>query len=351
MTKFFTIVLGFFCGSTTFAQGYFQQKANFEIKARLDDQKHLLTSDITMNYTHQGADTLKEIWFHLWANGHQSQSNTAMARQFTDKGKLDWYFRGDDALGGYTELSFFQNGEKLAIEYDGQHQDICKVTLAQQLLPLATITIKMTAKLKIPYAISRLGHVNQDYSMTQWFPKPAVYDQQGWHTFPYLDQGEFFSEFGDYEVDLTLPENYVVAATGVLQSEKELFFLKNKASETKKALAENLSPANIPIKSADRFKTIHYKASQVHDFAWFASKEFALLEEKASLRNGDKVDIYAYFPLKNRFLWQHAQGFAKRAIEYFSSEIGDYPYPQATVAVVRVVVMWALQCRGFDFNS
>ncbi len=331
MTKYFTILLVAFCGSYSSAQNYFQQKVDFEIHATLDDQKHLLTSEITMNYAHHGGDTLREIWFHLWANAHQSNSSSAMAKQLIEKGNLDWYFGKAEQLGGYSELNFFQDGQKLEIQYDPLHADLCKVKLGHMLLPNTVTVIKMSAKLKIPFAISRIGHVGQDYSMTQWFPKPAVYDRTGWHTFPYLDQGEFFAEFGDYDVFIKLPENYVVAATGVLKTEKEASFLQQKIIETQKALVENTIPSGSAPPSASTSKTVHFRASTVHDFAWFASKEFAVMHEEAVLQNGEKVNIYAYFPLKTKALWQNATTFARRAIEYFSNEVGAYPYPQATV--------------------
>ena len=81
---------------------------------------------------------------------------------------------------------------------------------------------------KIPSGeFSRLGHIGQSYQITQWYPKPAVYDSKGWHEMPYLDQGEFYSEFGNFEVNITVPTDYLVAATGELQTTTELALLKN----------------------------------------------------------------------------------------------------------------------------
>ncbi len=98
-----------------------------------------------------------------------------------------------------------------------------------------TIEITTPFYVKLPLGIfSRLGHIEQSYQITQWFPKPAVYDKNGWHPMPYLSQGEFYSEFGSYDVKITLPENYVVGATGdLVDGEDEIEFLLNKVKETK----------------------------------------------------------------------------------------------------------------------
>ena len=94
------------------------------------------------------------------------------------------------------------------------------------------IIITTPFHVQLPENFSRGGHTGQAYQVTQWFPKPAVYDSKGWHPMPYLDQGEFYSEFGNYDVRITVPENYVVAATGELQNEDEKEWLKKRSTFT-----------------------------------------------------------------------------------------------------------------------
>ena len=104
--------------------------------------------------------------------------------------------------------------------------DICKIILNEPLKQGDTIIITTPFHIKIPKGVtSRLGHIGELYQITQWYPKPAVYDRTGWHQMPYLDQGEFYSEFGRFEVSITLPANYVVGATGNLQNEEEMKWL------------------------------------------------------------------------------------------------------------------------------
>jgi hypothetical protein len=102
--------------------------------------------------------------------------------------------------------------------------------LPAPLLPGEKTIITTPFHVKLPYNYSRGGHDGQSYQITQWYPKPAVYDSKGWHAMPYLDQGEFYSEFGSFDVSITVPKNYVVAATGELQNGDEKEWLKTRSS-------------------------------------------------------------------------------------------------------------------------
>ena len=114
------------------------------------------------------------------------------------------------------------NGQAAKLEYDPENPDIAKLLLPQRAGgrgPAATITTPF--RVKLPASFSRFGHVGQSYQISQWYPKPAVLDRRGWHPMPYLDQGEFYSEFGSFDVSITLPANYTVGATGELQNPDE----------------------------------------------------------------------------------------------------------------------------------
>ncbi len=106
------------------------------------------------------------------------------------------------------------NGTTADLEDDSLYIDVAKLILPSPLLPGETIKISTPFHEKIPFNFSRGGYVDNSYQITQWYPKPAVYDKNGWHPMPYLDQGEFYSEFGNFHVQITVPKNYVVAATG-----------------------------------------------------------------------------------------------------------------------------------------
>ncbi len=315
---------------------YFQQEVNYNIAATLDDVHHTLTGRVEFEYVNNSPDTLPEIWMHLWANAFKNR-NSAFAKQKCRDGSGKYYFAESKDLGGYKNLNFSSDGQAISWKYDPKNPDIAVITLPRPLAPGARIRIATPFLLRIPASFSRLGHVETSYQMTQWYPKPAVYDHQGWHAMPYLDIGEFYAEFGSFEVSLTLPSNYVVGATGVLKTVAEIDFLKTKEAETKARLASKTttktrkSPKKDPYPpSVPTLKTIQYSAKGVHDFAWFADKRFWVLHDTAHLASGKTVDCWAMFPNEEAALWEKGAFYVRRSIEFYSEKVGEYPWPQAT---------------------
>lgn len=317
-----------------FAQKYFQQEVNYRINVTLDDVAHTITGDIIIEYHNNSPQALDSIWMHLWGNAFKNQ-NSAFAKQKLRSGSTKFYFAKDSDLGYYSNLDFSAFGQKLDWAFDKNNPDIAVVRLAQPLESGGKIVIKTPFTLKIPASWSRLGHVGTSYQMTQWFPKPAVFDASGWHPMPYLDQGEFYSEFGNFDVTITLPENYVVGATGTLQTESEVKFLEQKVAETqefikngfpgpKGAGGEDFPP------SATATKTLHYTAERVHDFAWFADKRFHVVRDEAVLASGKKVQTWGMFTNKEAEIWTSGAEYVRRAVEFYSKHVGEYPWPQAT---------------------
>ncbi|MEI6020124.1 MAG: M1 family metallopeptidase, partial [Bacteroidota bacterium] len=210
-----------------------------------------------------------------------------------------------------------------------------KLILDKPLQPHDTIVISTNFFVKIPDArFSRLGHSGEAYFMTQWYPKPAVYDNEGWHAMPYLDQGEFYSEFGSFDVRITLPDNYVLAATGDrIDAEKEEDFLNRRVKQTIEAIEKNTRIKDgmaFPPSSA-KLKTIRFKQYRVHDFAWFADKRFYALHDQIQLPESKRtVDTWVFFTDKNFNLWKNALNYVNAATDFYSSLLGDYPYNHVT---------------------
>ena len=124
--------------------------------------------------------------------------------------------------------------------------------------PGDTIIITTPFHVKIPKGVtSRLGHIGESYQISQWYPKPAVYDNSGWHQMPYLDQGEFYSEFGSFDVSITLPANYTVGATGDLQNDAEVERLDKLAADTSWKSTAGLINDDFP-PSSNQLKTLRY---------------------------------------------------------------------------------------------
>jgi hypothetical protein len=308
---------------------YFQQEVNYKIDCTLDDKTHTLKGEIEISYINNSRDELTFIYFHLWANAFK-EPNTAYGQQELRTGSTRFYFAKDSERGYYTGLDFTVDGEKVEWRFDSVHPDIAIVQLPNPLRNRAKVTIRTPFTLKIPASFSRLGHVGQSYQMTQWFPKPAVYDNRGWHPMPYLDLGEFYSEFGSFDISITLPENYVVGATGILDTESEREFLAKKILETKGYVLQGFPKSEAFPPSSGKMKTIRFKADKVHDFAWFADKRFHVLRDEARLPSGRTIDAWAMFTNAEADLWARGAEYVRRAVEFYSHHVGEYPYPHAT---------------------
>lgn len=316
--------------STSLAGRYFQQETNITIHATLDDQSNSINASLSIDYINHSPDTLFEILMHLWANAYLD-NETALARQFIRQGNYDFHFASPRERGFYSNLNFNIDGKELIWGAWNNHLDIAVLYLENPLLPGDTIRINTPFTLQLPHArFSRLGHHNQSYYITQWYPKPAVYDPNGWNPMPYLHTGEFYSEFGNIEVFLTLPENYRVASSGILHTSSEIAFIDSIAVQTRNKTPEQLADAlPSPPSSSNKNKTLHFSQSKVHDFAWFADKQFHILKDSIAISAENVVTTYAFFTHQAEF-WLEANRYLKESIFYMSGMLGPYPWQQMT---------------------
>ncbi len=167
---------------------YFQQEVNYKIDVTLNDVDNTLDGFEIINYTNNSPDTLHYIWFHLWPNAYKND-RTAFSEQLLQLGRTDFYF-SDEAKRGYiNRLDFKVDGITAELEDHPQYIDVAKLILPAVLLPGQSIKITTPFHEKIPFNFSRGGYVDNTYQITQWYPKPAVYDNKGWHPIPYLGPG------------------------------------------------------------------------------------------------------------------------------------------------------------------
>ncbi len=313
-------------------QSYWQQENNFIIAVTLNDADNSLDGFETIEYINNSPDTLKFIWIHLWPNAYKNDK-TAFSDQQLENGNTDFYFSEENKKGYVNRLNFKVDNVSAFTEDHPQHQDIVKLILPQQLLPGKKIKIETPIHVKLPYVFSRSGHVEQSYQITQWYPKPAVYDKDGWHEMPYLDQGEFYSEFGSFDVKITLPQNYLVAATGELQNEEEKKWLKKFVEPDNTAPKKNNTKVVVKnfIPSSPTTKTLHYTQKNIHDFAWFANKTFLVQYDTLQLPSGRVIDAFSFVLPNNKDLWKNSLSFIKKSIISKSKWLGEYPYNAVSV--------------------
>lgn len=337
MKKLISVIFIIFLIQQTTAQNYWQQEVNYKITLRLDDVNHRIRAYEEFEYVNNSPDVLDKIYIHLWPNAYKN-GETALGKQQYQGGEMDLSFGPDSIKGWIDSLDFRSNNIPLKWELDKEHIDIAILHLPQPLQPGSRIKITTPFVVQIPSgSVSRLGHIGQSYQVTQWYPKPAVYDKNGWHQMPYLNQGEFYSEFGSFDITLTLPKNYVVGATGDLQTQDELDFLDMKVAETQKKMGDYLTQKSgrggrtaFPASDAE-FKTIRYTQSKVHDFAWFADKRYAVSKSEVELPHSKrKVTTWAMWVPHNSNTWQHADEYLRDGTYYYSLWNGDYPYNQVT---------------------
>lgn len=303
-------------GDTT----YYQQRVEYDIQVSLDDQNHYLHGSITIRYTNNSPVTLDRLKMHLWPNAYKGR-NTALSRQMTEGGNTSLYFAKGADRGWIDSIAFQIGGQEVDLLPDKGNPDMADLMLVEPLLSRQSVTISGHFRVKIPSSrFSRFGHQGNAYYISQWFPKPAVFDRNGWHAMPYLNQGEFYSEFGHFKVTITLPSDYVVAATGVLQTTQERNFLNLRAA------GDTSNPYSTPL------KTITYEQDSIHDFAWFADKQFRVLKSEFILPStGKMITGWVFHTGKRPELWALAPGYIESGMKFISERVGAYPYSQFSV--------------------
>lgn len=286
----------------TFTYCISAQRPLYKISATLDTVSHTLKGNIEITYKNNSHEALNELAIHLWADAYKVK-NTALVKQKLHHGDLTLFRANEEDLGGLYDLKFISSNQDLNLIIDSVHTDIGWLQLSTPLVPGKAIIISSPFTLKIPLSFSRLGRTGDAYQIAQWYPHIPVYDEEGWHTMPYIDQGEFFNDFADYEITITVPASYTLAATGMLINEK----------------------------SEGKSKTLFYKAENVIDFVWFASPTFHHDKKLVNVGSQQSVELNVYIDSKLNQGWDSTMIYAERALKFYSDWLGPYPYPQVSI--------------------
>ncbi|MGF2414467.1 M1 family metallopeptidase [Ferruginibacter sp.] len=329
--KLSTLLIAFLISTQLQAQQtYWQQQLRYNIKAELNDKEKSITGYETIVYKNNSPSTLNFIWFHIWPNAYKNDS-TALIQQIKNDKERSKKMENFGA-GSIDGLAFKVNDQPAKTEAhpNPQYIDIIKVVLDKPLLPGDSITIATAFKVMLPPYFSRSGYADGEFMACQWYPKPAVFDKNGWNEIPYLDMGEFYSEYADYTVSITVPSDYIVGATGTLQTKEELDAYK------KIGLQNVTDRKGKPVPYATSFKTpaktLSYYAEQVPDFAWFADKGFVVQYDTVLLPGGKIIDAFSYYHNKKNTIWNNSIDYIKDGVKKYSEWVGEYAYP-----VVQVV--------------
>jgi hypothetical protein len=305
---------------------YWQQQVDYAMEVTLHPSDNSLDGFATIQYHNQSPDTLTFLWVHLWPNAFKND-RTAFSDQLLINGDTRFYFSNPEQKGYINRLDFRISGNTIATEDHPEHIDIVKVILPKKLYPGETTTITTPFHVKLPQNFSRGGYNGKTYQLTQWYPKIAVYDAKGWHPIPYLDQGEFYNDFGNYKVKITAPKPFVIAATGIPQQpvsgSLQLPTLKPRKNNL-------LQPKERDWKKVP-LQTYTYSQKNVTDFAWFADTAFSVLTDSLQLPSKKWVKMQCYFHFTSFPVWENSIEFIKNAIQYHTKWIGEYPYNVVTI--------------------
>ena len=314
-SKIFVLLL--FLSISIFAQAQsdrWQQHVDYQMTIDFDVNSHQFTGIQKLAYTNNSPDPLKKVFFHLYLNAFQKGSGMDLhSRAMPDPdprvgGKFAKLKPADE---GFTQVKkLTMNGKPVQYHIEGT---VLEVSLPTPILPHSTVTFDMDFLSQVPIQIRRNGRNNAegiDYSMSQWYPKMAEYDKDGWHSDPYLAR-EFYGVWGDFDVKISIDKNYIVAAGGYLQN----------PTEVGHGYGEPNQKLSLP--KGEKF-TYHFKAPNVHDFVWAADRDY--VHKKFLRKDGELLHFFYQENEQTTKNWTKLPAIMDVALDYANKHFGQYQY-------------------------
>jgi hypothetical protein len=310
---------------------YWQNHADYDIKATLDTTSKTLHGSLRLRYTNNSPDTLRYIWMQLEQNAFRNKSlNSFIFPQDSRFGARG--FEGGDVIERFDQILGGAAGRHVAVKRR-PNETTMKVDLAEPLAPGRAATFDIAWNFLIPeHGADRMGREGSLYELAQWYPRVNVYDDvRGWNTEPYLGQGEFYLEYGDYNVDITVPAGYIVASTGALTNPTAVL-TPTQISRLAKAIK---SPTTVNIVTLDEIRsgaarpaksgtlTWKFAAKNVRDVAFATSPEYIW---DASGWNG--ILAQAFYRPSAVDPWKDAADQTRMSLDEYSTRWFKYPWPQ-----------------------
>lgn len=289
-----------------------QLRVKYNISVELDDRRHQFSGIQKIIVYNESPDTLHELFFHLYYNAFQPGSMMDIrSRTIADPDRRV----GDrisklkpDEIGYHKIQSLKINGAETDFKI---YETILHVPNVR-ILPGDSTVVDMKYQSQVPVQIRRTGRNNMEgvaYSMAQWYPKLCNYDRLGWHPNPYIGR-EFYGVFGDWDVHITLPARYVVAATGELQNPEEI----------------GHGYSSQPVRHRPNARiTWHFRAQKIHDFVWAADPEY--VHTTHQVPDGPILRFFYKPRTANVATWEQLPGYMERFFQLMDKYVGKYPYP------------------------
>ena len=326
----FLIGLFILCVSNIIAQNstYWQQRVNYKMVVSVDVKNYQYNGKQELVYTNNSPDTLKRVYFHLYNNAFQPGSEMDMRIQNISDPDSRMVEKIKDVAGKDKKVSRISRLQPNEIGYlritnfkqDGastptkEISTLLEVSLTTPILPGKSTTFSLDFEGQVPLQIRRSGRNNSEgvaFSMSQWYPKMAEFDFEGWHADPYIAR-EFHGVWGDFDVKITIDKNYILGGSGYLKNKNEVGF--------------GYEDAGIKVPVNGKTKTWHFEAPNVHDFTWAADKDYL----HDVVKGPNNVELHFLYKNNPKIIenWKSLQPLMINVMAFFNKTVGDYPYKQ-----------------------
>ena len=311
-------------------RAYWQNRASYEIDAVLSPATSMLRASGRVRYFNESPGALERIYLYLRQNLHRPDAIRNREVPLTDGLRLNSVRIGDAPLVERT--SFLRPGYSV----DGT---ILRVELPDVLAPGDSVDLHLSWSFEVPgLGTPRMGQDGEVFFLGFWYPQMAVYDDVvGWNIDPYMGAGEFYMDFADYEVRLTVPARWLVAATGVLQNPAEVLSPTVRERLASLATADSVvhvvtaaDPDPATADSETGTLTWHFRAERARDFAFGTSARYVWDATLAHVPGRDPVEIHALYR-PDRSAWDQDATFGRWSVEWLSERLTPYPYPHMTM--------------------
>ena len=298
------------------SQSNWQQNADYEMNVDIDVESYRFNGSQEILYTNNSPDTISKVYYHLYFNAFKPGSQMDVrSLNISDpdsrvKDRISKLEKNEE--GDLSVFELKQDGKPVFFE---QQETVLLARLNKVLLPGKKTKLTLLFEGVVPKQIRRSGRNNKDgvaLSMTQWYPKLAEYDFEGWHPNPYIAR-EFHGVWGNYSVKITIDKNYILGGTGYLQNSTEIGY--------------GYHPKNKTIDHSEKEKlTWHFFAPSVHDFTWAADPDFV----HDVVKGPNDVDLHFLYKT-NQENWRKLQPHSVGLMKYFNENIGEYPWKQYSI--------------------
>lgn len=300
--------------------GYWQQKVDYKMEIDVNIDSYQYKGEQELIYTNNSPDTLYRVFYHLYFNAFQPGSDMdiqSLSSERPDPRVADRISKLTPSEIGYIRpTSLRQDGTDVSYKIEGT---ILEVNLNTPILPGSSTKFTMTWDAQVPVQIRRSGRNSSEgvaLSMSQWYPKLAEYDSQGWHADSYIGR-EFYGVWGDFDVKISIDSEYTIGGTGYLQNPNEI------------GHGYQDPGVRAPKHKKGKKLTWHFIAPNVHDFTWGADNEYV----HDVIKGPNDVDLHFFYKNKPELTenWKNLQEKTAQLLEYFNENLGEYPYKQYSV--------------------